>query len=75
MKGIGPQILDILKSELSEPTARSILDQRCKAVGKDPDTLTLEDVKNIEPRLLAGVLLFGGAEKATAIKEKLKNLH
>ncbi|MEK6656393.1 MAG: hypothetical protein AABY58_03030 [Nitrospirota bacterium] len=75
MNGIGQQIFDILKSELSEVTAKSILAVRCKAAGKDPDTLTSNDVKDIEPKILAGVLLFGGEEKAKTIKEKLRKLH
>lgn len=75
MNGIGQQIFNILKSELSEVTAKSILEARCKAAGKDPDTLTSNDVKDIEPKILAGVLLFGGEEKAKTIKEQLRKLH
>ena len=75
MNNVSQQIYDILKSELSEVTAKSILTIRCKAAGKDPDTLTSNDVKDIEPKILAGVLLFGGEEKAKTIKEKLRKLH
>lgn len=75
MNNVSQQIYDILKSELSEATAKSILEARCKAAGKDPDTLTSNDVKDIESKILAGVLLFGGEEKAKTIKEKLRKLH
>lgn len=75
MNNISQQVYDILKSELSEVTAKSILTIRCKSAGKDPDALTSNDIKDIEPRILAGVLLFGGEDKAKAIKEKLRKLH
>lgn len=75
MNDISQKVYDILKSELSEITAKSILAVRCKEIGKDPDTLTFEDIKNIKPGLLSGVLLYGGEQKATAIKEKLERLH
>lgn len=75
MNNISQQVYDILKSELSEVTAKSILQARCKAAGKNPDALTSNDVKDIEPKILAGVLLFGGEEKAKAIKERLRKLH
>ncbi len=74
MNGISQQIFDILRSELSEVTARSILEVRCKEAGKDHDALTSEDVRDIESKILAGVLLFGGEEKAKAIKEKLRKV-
>lgn len=75
MNGISQQIIDILKSELSEVTAKSLLATRCKDIGKDIDNLAPEDIRSIESKLLAGVLLFGGEQKAKTIKEKLKRLH
>ncbi len=75
MNDIGQKVYDILKSELSDITAKSILAVKCKEIGKDPDTITFEDVKNLKPLLLSGVLLYGGEEKAKAIKEKLEKLH
>ncbi len=75
MNDISQKIYDILKSELSDVTARTLLLTRCKAINKDIDNLTLEDIKNIEPRLLSSVLLFGGEEKAKTIKERLRKMH
>lgn len=74
MNQVGQKVYDILRSELSDITSKSLLERKCKDIGKNPDTLTFEDVRNIGSKLLAGVLLFGGEEKAKAIKEKLKKL-
>lgn len=73
--GVGQQLYEILKSELSEVTARTLLSSRCQSIGKDIENLTSEDIRSIESRLLSSVLLFGGEEKAKAVKEKIQKLH
>lgn len=73
--GVGQQLYKILKSELSEVTARTLLSSRCQSIGKDIENLTSEDIRSIESRLLSSVLLFGGEEKAKAVKEKIQKLH
>lgn len=61
----------ILKSELSEITSKSIVDSKCKAIGKNHDTITSEDINKIKSQIIATVLLFGGEKKARSVKNKL----
>lgn len=74
MNEVSQKLYDILKSELSDITARSILEVRCKAACKDHDALTLENIRELKAQILASVLLFGGAEKANVLKKKFENL-
>jgi hypothetical protein len=74
MNDISQKIYEILRSELSEITSRTILVEKTKKVGKDLDTLQKDDLKNLIPLILGPVLLFGGGKKAQIIKEKLSRL-
>lgn len=71
---LGQQIYDILKEELSEITAGIIVKEKCKKIGKTPETIMSEDIKNLIPLIMGTVLLFGGNEKSQKIKEKLEKL-
>lgn len=72
MNEICNKLFEILKGELSEITSKSIVESKCKSAGKD--TLETEDVKNLKSQIVASVLLYGGAEKAKRVKEKLDGL-
>ena len=71
---IGQQIYDILRDELSEITAGIIVKEKCKKIGRTPDTIMQEDLKNLVPLIMGPVILFGGTEKSRRIKEKLDKL-
>jgi len=68
------QIYEILRSELSNTTAGIIIEQNSRAIGKDSDTITVEDIKNLIRRILLSVFLFGGMEKAKRIKDKFDGI-
>jgi len=74
VSGLGQQIYDIMKEYLSETTAGMILKEKCGKIGKTPDTIMPEDLKNLVPLILGSVLLFGGEEKAQRFKEELDEL-
>lgn len=74
MNEICKKLLDILKSELSEITSSSIVDSKCKAVSKNHDTITSEDINKIKSQIIASVLLYGGEGKARSVKDKLDGL-
>lgn len=74
MSEIEQRIYDILRSELSEITSRSIIEQICRAISKNPGHATPDDIENLKRRIITAVLLFGGEAKAGLIKEKLDNL-
>lgn len=74
MNNISQQIYEILRSELSEITSKTILIEKVKKLGKDLDTLDKGDLKKLIPLILGPVLLFGGGEKAQTVKEKLNRL-
>jgi hypothetical protein len=74
MNDISQKIYEILRSELSEITSRTILTEKVKKLGRDTETLQKGDLKDLIPLILGPVLLFGGGKKAQAIKEKLNRL-
>ncbi len=74
MNNISQQIYEILRSELSEITSKTILVEKAKKLGKDLDTLDKDDLKKLIPLILGPVLLFGGGKKAQIVKEKLNRL-
>ncbi|MCK5427330.1 MAG: hypothetical protein KAJ34_06510 [Thermodesulfovibrionia bacterium] len=71
---LGQRIYDILKAELSEITSSIIVKEKCKAIGKTPDTITSEDIQRLIPLIMGPALLFGGKTKSQRIKEKLQKL-
>lgn len=71
---LSQQILDILKSELSEITANTIVRGKSSKIGKRPETITPEDLKILSNLIISSVVLFGGKEKAQRVKEKLEKL-
>jgi len=74
MNDVSQKIYEILCTELSEITSRTILSEKAKKIGRDLDTLEKNDLKELIPLILSPVLLFGGGKKAQAIKEKLNRL-
>lgn len=74
MNNVSQQIYEILRTELSEITSKTILVEKTKKLGKDLDTLEESDLKKLISLILGPVLLFGGEKKAQAIKEKLNRL-
>jgi len=74
MNDLSQKIYEILRSELSEITSRTILTEKAKKLGRDINTLQKGDLKDLIPLILGPVLLFGGGKKAQAIKEKLNRL-
>mgnify|MGYP001559964478 CR=1 FL=1 len=74
MSEIEQRIYDILRTELSEITSRSIIEQICRVISKNPGHTTPDDIENLKRRIITAVLLFGGEEKARLIKERLANL-
>ena len=71
MNKLAQDIYDVLKLELSGITARLILEEKCKKIGKSLDNITQEDMKRLVPLILSPVLLFGGEKKAKNVREKL----
>jgi len=74
VNNVSQQIYEILRTELSEITSKTILVEKTKKLGKDLDTLEESDLKKLISLILGPVLLFGGEKKAQAIKEKLNRL-
>lgn len=74
MNDLSQKVLDILSGELSPITAKMIVEEKTKAVGKTPDTLTKADLDKLISAIMGPVLLFGGEAKAQSIKKKLEGL-
>jgi hypothetical protein len=71
---IGQQVYEILIEHLSEITSKIILREKCKSIGKTPESLTKEDLESLIPLIMGPVLLFGGKAKSEKIKERLESL-
>jgi hypothetical protein len=67
-------IYNILKTELSAVTSKMILEEKCRKIGRDSDTVNQEDLNDLFPLILGPVILFGGEKKAQLVKDKLNEL-
>jgi hypothetical protein len=59
---------------MSAISSKMILQEKCRDIGKDMDTIEKGDMKNLSRLLLCTVLLLAGKEKAEAVKNKLSGL-
>ncbi len=74
MNDLSQKVLDILSGELSPITAKMIVEEKTKTLGKTPDTITKAELDKLISAIMGPVLLFGGEAKAQLVKKKLEGL-
>ncbi len=74
MNKLGQSIYEILNTTLSPITAKMIVEEKCKVVGKDADSIEQGDLNELISAVMGPVLLFGGEAAAQEIKKKLEAL-
>jgi hypothetical protein len=74
MNELCEKIFGILKAELSEISARSMIDHFTRRVGKDPTSLGLADLPAFSMAILESIYLFSDVAKAQRISQGMKSL-
>jgi hypothetical protein len=74
MNELCEKIFGLLKTELSEISARSMIDHFSRKVGKDPTSLSAADLPVFSKAILESIYLFSDAEKAQRISRGMKSL-
>ncbi|HET6369868.1 MAG TPA: hypothetical protein VFG95_01640 [Nitrospiria bacterium] len=74
MNELCEKIFGILKTELSEISARSMVDHFTRKIGKDPTNLAIADLPAFSMAILESIYLFSDAAKAQRISQGMKSL-
>lgn len=74
MNDLCERLLKILTTELSEITGRSIINHCTRQIGKDPATLTRDDLPKFSKAILESIFLFSDPEKARRISQEMQSL-
>jgi hypothetical protein len=74
MNDLSEKLLKILTTELSEITGKSIINHYTRKIGKDPWSLTPEDLPEFSKAMLESIFLFSDPDKAYRITREVRSL-